>query len=509
MGRRLISRFAPLLAALSFLGPRLGAQVPNVDSIVEKALTENAGAQGGTLIGTVMSDTGVQRAMHDRATARQVSAAVKEFARSFRNGGDGEDPQAARQTFLAAIKKATGRDLSKTQYAGTMIHVPAVDVDVPSVHVHTRAMDVPVPPMPPIPPIPAIPALPSAPASTTLTAAQKALVDRARHDPGASSLPALSAFTAGTRVVTGEIQGDVATVNGTLQIEGTVDGDAAAVAGNVVLMPGAIVHGNATAIGGEVQLNGGTVNGEVRSTGGPIGPVATTAATAGHGAHHELRLSLAFLALMLVIGIGVLTFASDPLDAAAQAVAEQFGRALGYGVAGALGVLPLLVVVIVAVCITVVGLLVLPVVVLGYALAVLGISLVGFFAVAQSTGQAIYRHRQAMDPLSERGAKLRAIVTGVSIYGGLWVIAALLGGLPVVGVVLHVLASAITTIVLLVGIGAVLVSRRDARTGRMMTEQVGHGASTAAPPLWQTPTPVGGVAAARRPTPPPPSGAAS
>jgi hypothetical protein len=213
---------------------------------------------------------------------------------------------------------------------------------------------------------------------------------------------------------------------------------------------------------------------------------------------------------MLVIGVGVLTFASDPLDAAAQAVAEQFGRALGYGVAGALGVLPLLVVVIVAVCITIIGILVLPVVVLGYSLAVLGISLVGFFAVAQTTGQAIYRHRQAIDPLSERGAKLRAIVTGVLIYGGLWVLAALLGGLPVVGVVLHVLASAITTIVLLVGIGAVLVSRRDARTGRMMSEQVAHGSSSGAPAvMWQTPTPVGGVAAARRPTPPPPSGAAS
>jgi hypothetical protein len=143
-----------------------------------------------------------------------------------------------------------------------------------------------------------------------------------------------------------------------------------------------------------------------------------------------------------------------------------------------------------------------PVVALVYALAVLGIALVGFFAVAEATGRAVYRRRQAMDPLSERGAKLRALTTGIAIYAGLWVIAAILGGLPVIGVVLHVLASAVTTIVLLVGCGAVLVSRRDARPGPLRGRPIRE---TAADFLWQTPTPVGGVAAARRPTPPPPS----
>jgi hypothetical protein len=513
MGRPFF-RLAPLVAVVSLLAARLEGQIPNVDSImeqvdstVEKALTQNSNRSGGDYIAKVMTDTGVQRAMKsDPRARRQITSALGDYGRSFRHG-NGDDGQ-AKQAFRQTIKNATGRDIPDSPGAvATTIHLPAVDVDIPGTHIHMKGRDVQVPEVPPGPPVPPAP---PAPASLTLSAAQKALVERARHDPGGASLPSLDAFTAGPRSVSGETHGDVATVNGTLTVVGTVDGDVAAVAGDVVLLPGAIVHGDATAIGGEVRQSGGTVNGEIRSTGGPIGPVArSVAAEARRSPHHELRLSLAFLALMVVIGIGVLTFASEPLDAAVQAVSEQFGRALGYGFVGALAALPLLVVLLVAVCITIIGILATPFVVVGYSLMVLGIALIGFFAVAETTGRAVYRRRQALDPLSERGAKLRALVTGIAIYSGLWVIAALLSGLPVIGVVLHVLASAITTIVLLVGCGAVLVSRRDARGGLFVRIGRKDRQAAGAPDLlWQTPTPIGGVAAARRPTPPPSTGAA-
>jgi hypothetical protein len=509
MGRAFF-RLAPLAAVLSLLATRLEAQIPNtdsimesVDSIVEKALTRSANRSGGDYIAKVMTDTGVQRAMRsDSKARRQIKSALGDYGRSFHHGNvdDGE----AKQTFRQAVKDATGRDISDSPGAvATTIHVPNVDVDIPGTHIHMRGRDIQVPE---VPPAPLAPPAPPAPASLTLSAAQKALIERARHDPGAASLPAVDAFTAGPRSVTGETHGSVATVNGTLQVDGIVDGDVAAVAGDVVLLPGAVVHGNATAIGGEVRQSGGTIDGEIRSTGGPIGPVArSVAAAARRSPHHQLRLSLAFLALMIVIGIGVLTFAGEPLDAAVQAVSEQFGRALGYGFVGALAALPLLVVLLVAVCITIIGILATPFVVIGYTLMVLGIALIGFFAVAETTGRAVYRRRQALDPLSERGAKLRALVTGIAIYAGLWVIAALLSELPVVGLVFHVLASAITMIVLLVGCGAVLVSRRDARGGFFRVGRKDPQAAGAPDLLWQTPTPIGGVAAARRPTPPPQS----
>jgi hypothetical protein len=508
MGRPLVP-VAHLLALVTLAGAPLAAQTPNVDSTVNAAMLK---AEAGAYIGQVMSDTGVRRAMrHDRDARHGIEAALHEYRAALRYG-NANDLANAKQTLQEAVKKATGRTLPDDQ-SGMFAHVPRIDVHVPGVNVHVDPMDVPVPAVPPVPPVgpapPAAPAQPAVASSQTLSDSLKALVARARLDPGAAGLPPLEAFTAGTRMVSGETHGSVATVGGSLQVQGTVFGDVAAVAGDVVLLPGAMVHGNAVAIGGQVRQQGGTVDGEIRSTTGKIGPAAKTIAHAPHSAWHEFRLSVAFLALMLVIGVGVLTFASEPLDLAAQAVSEQFGRALGYGVVGAVAALPVLVIIIIAVCLTIIGILFTPVVLIGYTLVVLGIALVGFFAVAETTGRAVYRTRQALDPLSERGAKLRAIVTGIVIYVGLWVIAAICGGIPVLGVVLHVIASAITTIVLLVGFGAVLVSRRDARTGHHVAGPAAVRASAAPDFLWQTPTPVGGVAAARRPTPPPPSGPAS
>jgi len=85
---------------------------------------------------------------------------------------------------------------------------------------------------------------------------------------------------------------------------------------------------------------------------------------------------------------------------------------------------------------------------------------------------------------------------------GLWVIAAAAGWIPVAGALLHVVASAVTFIALASGFGSVIAARYDARKaarGEMRTPD----ASSLPGMAWQTPTPVGGVAAARRPTPPP------
>jgi hypothetical protein len=494
-------KLTSLVALLAALATRAEAQqIPNVDSIVNQAVTRNDRVQDAMLMGRVMSDTGIQRLMVSDRTARdKIRDALHLLKENGHDAATPADHEKARQTFVHSIKLATSRDFSADEVASAG-HTPRIDVHVPGINIHVGPENLPAPPVPPAPPAP-----PGIPGSSTLSDAQKKLVDAARHDPGAANLPSLDDFTAGPRTVTGEVRGSVATVGGPLIIAGTVDGDAATVAGNITLLPGSVVHGNVTAVGGEVNASAGTVNGEIRSTAGKIGPVAKVVAARAPRAHHEFRLSLATLGLMLIIGLGVLTFASEPLDAAALAVSEQFGRALGYGIVGALAVVPLLVVLVVAVCLTIIGIVFSPVVVVAYALIVLGIALIGFFAVAETTGRAIYRRRQALDPLSERGAKLRALVTGIGIYGGLWVVAAMLGSVAVLGVLLHVLASAVTTIAILVGCGAVLVSRRDARTAATIRAQTGAHPSPIPDLLWQTPTPVGGVAAARRPTPPPPS----
>jgi len=509
------------------------AQQTDVDSLIS-AITTKVGEVGnrvgdaGSTVGDVLSDPRVHDAMErDAATKTAVGEAVRHFmTRAAQDSGKqlADDKRA----FIASVGSATHVDLShgvRTRHGDRDYNVTVNGAGVPEVSVTT-----PAPPERPETPeqpeshgltgtLETIPD--SSPASRTRSGLPDSLgrlLDRARQDPGATTLPDRAAFTSGARSVpaSAHLTGSVGTIDGTLTVDGTIDGDAVAVGGDVILDPGSHVHGNVEAIGGQVrQQPGSVVDGEIRSTTGHIGPVRG-AVVAGQkpSAWHEFKIALSCFALMIVVGIGVLTFASEPLDSAAQAVTDQFGRSLGFGVVGLLAAIPVLGVALIALCLTIVGIVLTPVLAVVYTLAVLGIALVGFFAVAETTGRAIFRGRQALDPLSERGAKLRALVTGISLYTGLWVLAAATEQVPGVGIVVRVIASAVTTMVIIVGCGAVLVAQQErggtvligaVRMGRRRATSAPAPAAASQDALWQTPTPVGGVSAARRVPPPPPT----
>jgi hypothetical protein len=523
--------FALLGAALAAKPTVARAQQTDVDSLIA-AISDKVGAIGGRVgdaggtVGDVLSDPRVKAATdHDRDAKKAVGEAVRHFmTRAAQDSG--QQLANDKRTFIATVAAATHVDLAhgiESSRGGRDINVAVTVPDVPQASVTPPAT-------PDAPSAPAhvhelkasLESVPdSVPASgTSAVSADSAgrLLERARQDPGATTLPDRAAFTSGARSVpaSAHVTGSVGTIDGTLTVDGTVDGDAVAVAGDVVLDPGSHVHGNVEAIGGQVrQQPGSIVDGEIRSTTGRIGPVRGAAlARQAPSVWHQLKLALSCLALMIVVGIGVLTFASEPLDTAAQAVSERFGRSLGFGVVGLLAAIPVLGVALIALCLTIIGILFTPVLAVVYTLVVLGIALVGFFAVAETTGRAIFRSRQALDPLSERGAKLRALVTGITLYAGLWVVAALTEQIPVVGLVVRVIASAVTIMVVIVGCGAVLVAQQD-KGGTVMVGamRIGRRRPTTAPTpeaapqdvLWQTPTPVGGVAAARRVPPPPPT----
>lgn len=338
-----------------------------------------------------------------------------------------------------------------------------------------------------------------------MTDAQRTLIDRVRHDPAALPLPGTTTFSTGARAIGGgtEVSGTVATVGGPLAVAGTIDGDAIAVGGDVLISSGAHVKGNAFAAHGTVRVApGGRVDGEMRSLPDAVGPVAvaSTPKTPGHrSAWRSLELAIAWSALALVLGIGVLTFAGDRLEATSLALSEQFGRSLAIGFASMLAILPALVVVIVLLCVTIVGIIVVPVAIVGYVLLVIGMAVLGFAAVAETTGHALYRHRANL--LTDRGAKLRGLVTGIGIFMGLWILAAALGRLPAAGAILRGIAASATATAIMAGFGAVIVARQDARRSRQLAPATGPAGDNIG---WQTPTPVAGVTAARRPTPAPP-----
>jgi hypothetical protein len=183
------------------------------------------------------------------------------------------------------------------------------------------------------------------------------------------------------------------------------------------------------------------------------------------------------MAVMLVVGIGATTFASTHLEGVVRTVEHNFGRSFWTGVASQLAVLPVLGLTIAALALSVVGAVAIPVAIVVFLVALAGVATLGFLATAQLTGGA-FLSTTARSSLSARDAARRGLVLGVLFYTGLWVAAAAFSGFP---------------------LGATVWSRAGTRVP----------ATVVTPDLplddyeWSTPTPIAGVAAARRSAPTP------
>jgi hypothetical protein len=335
------------------------------------------------------------------------------------------------------------------------------------------------------------------------------IIDRVRHDPEAIPMPVTDSFVTGGLTIdpADHRTGTVATVNGALDVFGTIDGNAIAVDGDVVLHPGSHVHGSAFAANGVVRMDGagGVVDGEIRSLEGVIGPgvgvMAATPTGVRDSRWRDTRLALAAFGLMMMLAIGVLTFGEEQLDNVSSTLADHFGRSMWYGIVGQIAFLPALLAVIVALAITIIGALAIPFAIIGFVVLAMGAAILGFVAVTEAGGTSILR-AQSQSSLTARGAQLRAIVTGVSMFGGLWVLTSIVGTEFVVGTILRALVLILTIVAVTAGFGAVLVWRFELRrAGRIAKAGGGAIPVSAGDAVWQTPTPVAGVAAARRPTP--------
>jgi hypothetical protein len=287
---------------------------------------------------------------------------------------------------------------------------------------------------------------------------------------------------------------------GPVDVYGRVDGDVIALHGDITVHEGALIRGDAVAIGGHVRARGGVVEGDIRSVSGLLrmpsqsdrqeaaGPAATWQA---------MKVVLGWLAILLAIGIGVLVFAEQTLDPVVDALRQRFGRAFWYGLAAQLAAIPVLLVILLGLALTVVGILLIPFAIVAYAVALAGVLTLGFLAVARFTGAAITTggaRRGATGPV--RGASLRALVVGLVLYLGLWLAAAAFTWSPLVGSILRAAALAVTWVAVTLGLGAIVASRVAA----WRPQSIGAGSGGATDPMmWQTPTPVTGVAAARRP----------
>jgi hypothetical protein len=295
------------------------------------------------------------------------------------------------------------------------------------------------------------------------------------------------------------VAGDVAVQGGDLHVMGAVEGSAVAYEGDVVVHPGGSVTGDVVAVRGRVRLEGGSVGGAIRSVRGSLEPappvVAPTAAATMRG---QLGLVVGWFAILVVMGVGVLVFASGPLEGVVERLERGFGAALLAGLAAQLALLPALLLLIVALAITIIGALLIPFAVVGYVIAATGLMTLGFLAVARIIGGALTGARGAR--LTERGSALRGLVLGIAVFVLLWLVAALLSPAPLAATVVRAIAFALTWVAATAGFGAALLSRAGTRRtiGRPPTEPEPAEEELS----WQTPTPIGGVVAARRPTSP-------
>jgi hypothetical protein len=277
---------------------------------------------------------------------------------------------------------------------------------------------------------------------------------------------------------------------------GSLHGDAIVMGGDIVVHDGGSITGNALAIRGRVRLAGGHIDGAMYTLGGELGasPAGVAAASPAAATWRALSLTAGTFAILFFIGIGVLMFAGSNLEGVLEALQGRLSRAFLVGVAGQLAIAPVLLLLIVGLAISILGILLIPFAIVAYGIAVAGMMTLGFLAVARLAGEGWFQNFGSR-ALTPRGATLRALAVGVALFGLIWVIVALLTWSPVAGGVLRGVAVVVTWISVTTGFGAVILSRGGTRRA----DQPAAVLPPAAEAGWLTPTPITGVAAARRP----------
>jgi hypothetical protein len=310
-----------------------------------------------------------------------------------------------------------------------------------------------------------------------------------------TGLPPADSVTNGPRRIPAgtTVKGSVV-ARGPVDVLGTVTGSVVSLAGDVTVHRGGIVRGDALAVGGRVVADSGQVDGEMRGmvTLPSLVTAATPAADTRTPAQRTLdavRLVAGTFGVLLIIAIGVLLFAGPNLDEVVGTLERQFGKAFWVGLVGQALILPALVVLIVALAVSILGILLIPFAIVAYAIAAAGLVTLGFLAVARLVGGALWRLPDA----SPRARALGALAVGVAIFFVLWSAAALLVWAPLASTVVRAAALAATWAALTLGLGAAILSR--AGTHR----RIASGGRPVELAAWQTPTPITGVVAARRP----------
>ena len=316
-------------------------------------------------------------------------------------------------------------------------------------------------------------------------------------------LPAADAFKSGAMTVAAgsRMTGPIAVSDGAVDVFGTVNGDVVTFRGDIVVHERGDVTGNAIAIGGVVHVQGGRVGGQTLTLSGELpGGAGTIPEAPARRIVKQLSLVGGWLCVLLALSIGVLVLAPDNLTAVADALERHYGSTLVAGVAGQVAFAPLLVALLVALVLSILGILLVPFAAVAYVIVAAGLVTIGFLATALVIGRS-WRSAPAGSDRARRAATLQAMAIGIVVLLTPWALAALLAAWPLAESLARGVAFAITWVAATAGLGATLISRAG-----IQRAQSRQAVRAMASPSWQTPTPISGVVAARRPTATPSQG---
>jgi len=249
--------------------------------------------------------------------------------------------------------------------------------------------------------------------------------------------------------------GSVMVFRGDLGVYGNVDGAATAILGDVIVHDGGRVRGGAVALGGHVRNEGGSILGVVKDVGATHSRSTVSFGGRPRTTLGSLLSAVIWLVVLLLVGTFVLFFMRDYFKRAVEVITNETGRSLLTGVIGGLASIPAFVVLVVAMAITIIGIVFIPIGVAAFMIALSGIAILGFLAVAQVTGIAIAGKREAETPA---GQELQYLYTGILAFGALWIVAAAFTWFPILGSVLRMLAFSVTLVAVATGFGAVILS---------------------------------------------------
>jgi len=284
------------------------------------------------------------------------------------------------------------------------------------------------------------------------------------------------------------VDGDVVAPFGDVRVEGEVMGDVTVGHGNLVLARGATIHGDAVVNGGGRLFNeGGRVFGEMRVNSdedGAEGRAVAAAPGRGHRPAAEvIRVrptwwgtmtegiegiisALTFGLILCGIGAALVFYALPQLERVSHTVRRDAGRSFGIGIAANFLTIPAFVVGAVILVVTIVGIILLPLYLPLFWVAVAAVIGQGLLGVAHAIGERTAE--QGGSFASVRRNAYTYVFTGVAILIAPLILGNLLkltGFLGWLGILVNVIGWMLIWLAGTIGFGAVVLTRAGTRAG--------------------------------------------